>query len=77
MNDGRPKLPTADVAIIGGGISGCATAYYLSRRGVRVVVLEKGEIGSEQSSRAWGFIRQLRTSSGRDTTCNGSESNLG
>jgi len=49
-----------DVAIIGGGIAGIASAYYLARAGVKVTLFEKGEIASEQSSRAWGFIRQQR-----------------
>ena len=32
---------TADVIIIGGGVNGCATAYYLAKKGVKdVVVLE-------------------------------------
>ena len=47
-----------DVAVVGGGIIGCAAAYWLSRRGVRVAVFERAGIASEQSSRAWGFIRQ-------------------
>lgn len=37
---------------------GCATAYYLARRGVRATLLEKGRLAGEQSSRAWGFVRQ-------------------
>lgn len=49
---------TADAVVIGGGIVGCATAYYLARRGVRVTLLEKERIAGEQSSRAWGFVRQ-------------------
>jgi len=48
----------SDVAIIGGGITGCATALELARRGHRVTVFERGDIGAEQSSRAWGFVRQ-------------------
>ena len=50
----------AEVVVIGGGIIGCAIAYYLSQRKVDVVVVEKGEIGGEQSSRNWGFVRQQR-----------------
>jgi len=48
----------ADVIVIGGGIVGCAAAYYLAKRGVRPVLFEKGRIAGEQSSRNWGFVRQ-------------------
>lgn len=54
-----PDLPThADVVVIGGGIIGCFTAYYLSKRGLKVALVEKGRIGAEQSSRNWGWCRQ-------------------
>lgn len=54
-----PDLPaTADVVVIGGGIVGCSTAYYLARKGVRVALVEKGRVGAEQSSRNWGWCRQ-------------------
>ena len=52
------NVRNADAVVIGAGIAGCATAYYLSKRGLNVVVVEKGEVGDEQSSRAWGFVRQ-------------------
>ena len=48
----------ADVAVVGGGIAGSAVAYYLAKGGAKVVLLEKGEIAEEQSSRALGFVRQ-------------------
>lgn len=48
----------ADVIVIGGGIVGLSTAYYLAKRGKHVVLLEKGRLAWEQSSRNWGFIRQ-------------------
>jgi glycine/D-amino acid oxidase-like deaminating enzyme len=47
-----------DVAIVGAGIMGCSTAWHLATRGIRVAVFERSAIASEQSSRAWGFIRQ-------------------
>jgi glycine/D-amino acid oxidase-like deaminating enzyme len=48
----------ADVVVVGAGIVGCATAYYLARRGVRVVVVERGAVPGEQSRKNWGFVRQ-------------------
>ncbi len=33
-------------------------AYYLAKRGVSAVVIEKDEIGRAQSGRNWGFVRQ-------------------
>lgn len=53
---------TAEVVIIGAGVIGCAAAYYLSKQGVSVIVLEKGNIGEGGSSRNGGGVRQ----SGRD-----------
>jgi glycine/D-amino acid oxidase-like deaminating enzyme len=52
------QLPSsADVVIVGGGIVGSTTAYYLASRGISVALLEKGVIGCEQSSRNWGWCR--------------------
>lgn len=52
-------MPTqADVVVIGAGIHGTASAYYLAQRNFDVVVCEKGRIAGEQSSRNWGFVRQ-------------------
>ncbi|MEM9639138.1 MAG: FAD-dependent oxidoreductase, partial [Pseudomonadota bacterium] len=47
----------ADVVVIGGGVIGVSTALFLARAGQRVVLLEKGRIAGEQSSRNWGWIR--------------------
>ncbi len=48
----------ADVVVVGAGIVGCATAYYLARRGLRAVVVERGTVPGEQSRKNWGFVRQ-------------------
>lgn len=48
---------SADVVIIGGGIVGVSTAWFLARAGVQVVLCEKGFIAGEQSSRNWGWVR--------------------
>ena len=54
-----PTLPAeADAVVIGGGIIGSFTAYYLAKRGLKVALVEKGVVGGEQSSRNWGWCRQ-------------------
>jgi glycine/D-amino acid oxidase-like deaminating enzyme len=54
-----PALPErVDVVVVGGGIIGTSTAYFLARKGVSVLLCEKGRIAGEQSSRNWGFVRQ-------------------
>ena len=46
-----------EVAIVGGGLIGCMTAYYLRKRGRRVVVLERGVVGGESSGVSFGSLR--------------------
>lgn len=47
----------ADVIIIGGGIVGVSTAWFLAQSGVDVALCEKGHIAGEQSGRNWGWVR--------------------
>ncbi|TMV93248.1 FAD-binding oxidoreductase [Thioclava sp. BHET1] len=47
------------VVIIGAGIVGLSAALTLAERGVPVVVLEKGRIAGEQSSRNLGWVRKM------------------
>ena len=59
----RSALPgrcpgAADVVVIGGGVIGVMTAWFLRERGLSVIVCEKGRIAGEQSSRNWGWVRQ-------------------
>lgn len=53
-----PLPGRVDVAIVGGGVIGVMTAWFLRQKGLSVLVLEKGRIAGEQSSRNWGWVRQ-------------------
>jgi sarcosine oxidase subunit beta len=54
----RPLKRRYDVVIIGGGVHGLATAYYLTRHGVKdVAVLDRSYIGSGASGRNTAIIR--------------------
>ena len=47
-----------DVVVIGAGVHGLATAYYLARSGITdVAVLEKGYLGSGNSGRNTAILR--------------------
>lgn len=48
-----------DVIIIGGGIQGCASAYYLSKAGLQVTVLEKDWVSRHASGVNAGGVRTL------------------
>jgi glycine/D-amino acid oxidase-like deaminating enzyme len=48
---------TADVAIVGGGIVGCATAAFLAADGVRVTLVEQTEIAAAASGRNSGVVQ--------------------
>jgi glycine/D-amino acid oxidase-like deaminating enzyme len=53
----------SNVVVIGGGVFGASTAYYLARKGGRdIMLLEAREVGSQTSSQAAGLIRSLRGS---------------
>src|SRR3979409_1063028 len=44
------------VLICGGGVIGACTAYFLARRGVDVVVVERTEVACAASGKAGGFL---------------------
>ncbi len=53
-----------DAIVLGGGLMGTATAYFLARRGVRVTLIEKNRIGTGATLASFGNIRR----SGRHLT---------
>ncbi len=48
----------ADVLIVGGGLMGAATAFFLRRRGLSVILLERGLIGQQASGVNFGNVRR-------------------
>lgn len=58
-DEGLPSddLPrTADVVVIGGGIFGVSTAYWLTRAGLRPVLIERATLGWGATGRNGGFV---------------------
>jgi glycine oxidase len=58
MNIKRNKNVTdsTDIAVIGGGVIGLATAWRLAQRGLRVTLIERGRVGEEASGAAAGML---------------------
>jgi glycine/D-amino acid oxidase-like deaminating enzyme len=44
------------VVICGGGVIGACTAYFPSRRGIDVIVVERTEVAAAASGKAGGFL---------------------
>ncbi len=51
-------MTTADVIIVGGGVMGTSTALFLRRRGVSVILLERGLTGQQASGVNFGAVRR-------------------
>lgn len=49
----------ADVVIVGGGIMGASSAFFLRQRGVSVILLERGLIGQQASGVNFGNTRRM------------------
>ncbi len=56
-------MPSPDVAVVGGGVIGCAIAYHLAGAGARVAVFEQREVGGEASGSAAGMLAPLADAS--------------
>lgn len=54
--DTPPTRRTVDVVVIGGGITGCATAYNLALAGATVTLVERSDLNTEASGRNAGSL---------------------
>ena len=61
LSETNAQLPMeTDVLVIGGGLCGCALAYYLAREGVTVTLVEQGELNRAASgTNAGSFHLQI------------------
>jgi glycine/D-amino acid oxidase-like deaminating enzyme len=48
--------PLPDVIIVGAGLIGCASGYWLARRGLRVLLLERGDVADGASGACDGHL---------------------
>src|SRR5690606_14253705 len=63
----KMKTENYEVAVIGGGVVGCASAYYLSEAGMDCVLIEKNDIASGTSSRCDGNVTIVDKDPGFDS----------
>lgn len=57
---------TEEVVIVGGGIIGCACAYFLQKRGIHASVFEATALGQHSSTAAIGLLAPIRPLSSLD-----------
>lgn len=58
---------TAEVIIIGGGVNGCAAAYYLAKAGMKDVIVLEGK----SEHRTWRLLTKRRRSQTVGKRCQG------
>ena len=51
-----------DVLVVGGGVTGCATAYYLAREGIETVLVDRGDVNAEGSGANAGSLHTMLVS---------------
>ena len=83
LDEPRSSVPAvrfegrADVAVIGGGVTGCSCALTLAEAGVRVRLHEAGEIAAGASGRNGGFALRGATAPTTERASSSAMSRLG
>ncbi len=52
----KTSLGGHDVIVLGGGVIGCAIAFFLAKRGIRPLLVERGQLGSKATRAASGVV---------------------
>ena len=65
---------TADVAIVGGGIVGSACAHYLSRSGLKCLIIERNHVGCGTTAAGMGHVVAMDDSDAQLSLCTYSQS---
>src|SRR3954454_18999355 len=53
---GRANRTETDVLVVGGGVTGCAAAYYLAKAGAGVTLVERHDLNTQASGRNAGGL---------------------
>lgn len=52
---------TAEAIVVGGGVNGTSAAFHLAERGVKTILLERGEIAGASTGKSGGLVRMHYT----------------
>jgi len=52
---------TAEEIVVGGGVNGTSTAFHLAERGVKTVLLDRGDIAGASTGKSGGLVRMHYT----------------
>lgn len=54
-------MHTAEVIVVGGGVNGASTAFHLAERGVKTLLLDRGDIAGASTGKSGGLVRMHYT----------------
>ena len=52
---------TAEAIVVGGGVNGASTAFHLAERGVKTILIDRGEIAGASTGKSGGLVRMHYT----------------
>ncbi len=52
---------TAEAIVVGGGVNGTSTAFHLAERGIKTILLDRGDIAGASTGKSGGLVRMHYT----------------